>query len=219
MSEKKKTIKKAVKKKSKVSADTLTPKQSLFIEKYLGEAHFNATKAAEMAGYSGSKNVLGVTAYDLLRNPKIKEQIDLTLSAMTMPANVVLTRLTEISEGKVTDFYNEAGNFDLEMAKRNGKDHLLKKVKQKQTIRQKKTEVTENMRGFLAEDEIEDIETETEIIFIETEFEMYSAHEALRDLGKHHKLFTDKFEADVTLKETEVVKPKIDDSDGDNTES
>lgn len=176
--------------------EKLNPKQKKFIEMYLGEAHFNGTKAAELAGYSGSKNTLGVTAYDLLRNPKIKEELDKVLSAMTMPSNVVLTRLTEIAEGKVTDFLDGNKNFDLERAKKEGKDHLLKKVKIERTIRQRKTEIRDDMRGFLAEDEIEDLESEVEIIFEKTEFEMYSAHEALRDLGKHHKLFTDKIESE-----------------------
>lgn len=176
--------------------DKLTPKEKLFIEKYLGEAHFNGTLAAELAGYKGNKNTLGVVAYEKLRKPKIKAELDAVLSAMTMPANVVLTRLTEIAEGKVTDFLNKDRAFDLEAAKRNKKDGLLKKIKQKRTIRQKKTEVTDNMRTFLADDEIEGIETDVEIIYEEVEFEMYSAHEALRDLGKYHKLFTDRVESE-----------------------
>lgn len=177
----------------------LTPKEKLFIEKYLGEAHFNGTLAAELAGYKGNRNTLGVIAYQNLRKLKIKEQIDTVLEAMTMPKNVVLTRLTEISEGRITDFHDSKGNFDLELAKKRGKDHLLKKLKTKRTLKLKKTEVRDDMRQFLADDEIEDIESETEIIYEEVEFEMYSAHEALRDLGKHHKLFTDKTEISGTI--------------------
>jgi hypothetical protein len=118
----------------------------------------------------------------------------MVLSAITMPANVVLTRLTEIAEGKVSDFLDENKNFDLERAKKEGKDHLLKKVKIERTIRQKKTEVRDDMRQFLAEDEMEDIESEVEIIYEKVEFELHDAHGALRDIGKHHKLFTEKIE-------------------------
>lgn len=180
---------------SEEKEEKLTPKEQKFVECYLGEAHFNATQAAALAGYKGNRNVLGVMAYRLLRKAKIKAEIDEVLSAMTMPANVVLERLTEIANGKVTDFYKD-GRFDLDAATERKKDHLLKKVKQKRTIRQKKTEIRDDMRLFLAEDEIEDVESEVEIIYEETEFEIYSSHEALRDLGKHHKLFTDRIESE-----------------------
>lgn len=49
----------------------LTPRQKKFIELYKG----NGTEAARLAGYKGSEDCLGKTAYDLLRNPKIKKQI------------------------------------------------------------------------------------------------------------------------------------------------
>ncbi len=188
----------------------LTGKEKKFVEFYIGEAHFNGTEAARLAGYKGNRVTLASVAYENLRKPQIRKEIDLCLSAMTMPANVVLTRLTEISEGKVTDFYDENGKFSLELAKERGKDHLIKKIKQKRTVRQKKTEVRENMRSFLAEDEIADIESEVEIIYEETEFEIYSAHEAIRDLGKHHKLFTDKTEVEHTGQVSVVrVPPKV----------
>lgn len=174
----------------------LTGKQKLFVEKYLGEANFNGTKAAELAGYKGTRASLSQIAYENLRKLEIKQVLDNALSAMTLPANAVLTRLTQIADGKVADFYDESGNFSLQTAKDNGVDHLLKKIKRKSVIKQKKTEIADSMQSYLAEDEINDLETETEIIHEEVEFELYSAHEALRDLGKYHKLFTDRVESD-----------------------
>jgi phage terminase small subunit len=185
-----------------VKEENLNPRQRKFIEFYLGEAHFNATKAAEMAGYKGNKNTLGVTAYDLLRNPKIKTELDACLSAMTMPANVVLTRLTEIAEGDAADVCDEQGNFSFRLAKERHKTHLLKKMKVKRTLKQKKTEIRDDMRTFLAEDETEQIESDVEIIYEEVEFELHDSHGALRDIGKHHKLFTDKSEIDLDVKGT-----------------
>lgn len=174
--------------------EKLKGKQKLFADYYLSEAHFNGTKAAELAEYKGNKATLAQMAYENLRKPDIRAYIDARLSAMTMPANVVLTRLTEIAESDIADVCDEKGRFSFELAKKRRKTHLLKKVKVKRTVREKKTEVNENMRSFLAEDEIEGIETEMEIIYEEIEFEMYSSHEATRDLGKHHKLFTEKHE-------------------------
>lgn len=49
----------------------LTTKQNKFIEIYDG----NGTRAARLAGYKGNDNVLGVTANELLRNPKIAQAI------------------------------------------------------------------------------------------------------------------------------------------------
>lgn len=49
----------------------LTPRQLKFIEAYSG----NGTEAAKLAGYTGDDNTLGVTAHELLRNPKISEAI------------------------------------------------------------------------------------------------------------------------------------------------
>lgn len=50
----------------------LTQKQLRFIEAYNG----NGTEAARLAGYSGDENALGVIAHTLLRNTKIKAEID-----------------------------------------------------------------------------------------------------------------------------------------------
>jgi len=50
----------------------LTVKQQKFIEFYDG----NGTDAARKAGYKGSDGVVGVTAFNLLRNPKIRKELD-----------------------------------------------------------------------------------------------------------------------------------------------
>ena len=50
----------------------LTQKQLKFIEFYEG----NGTQAARLAGYKGTDNTLAQTAFELLRNPKIKEAIE-----------------------------------------------------------------------------------------------------------------------------------------------
>jgi len=49
----------------------LTAKQRRFVDLYAG----NGTEAARQAGYTGSDDALGVTAHDLLRNPKILKAI------------------------------------------------------------------------------------------------------------------------------------------------
>lgn len=174
--------------------EKLNPKQKKFADFYLGEALFNATKAYRLAGYSGDDNALSAGASRLLRNVKVSAYIEEQLATQGMGANEVITRLAEIARGDIDDVQNADGYFDIHLARKRNKTGLLKKFKCKRTIKQKKTEIVDNMRTFLAEDEIEDIESETEIIYEEVEYEMYSKHEALRDLGKFHKLFTDKVE-------------------------
>lgn len=49
----------------------LNSRQRKFVEAYAG----NGTEAARIAGYTGDDNTLGVTAHDLLRNPKIADAI------------------------------------------------------------------------------------------------------------------------------------------------
>lgn len=103
-----------------------TPKQVLFVEAYLGEARFNATAAARLAGYSGSANTLAVTGHDLLRNPKITEAIRTRLAEAAMSADEVLMRLASIARGSMEDFLDVDGRIDLALARKNGKLHLIK---------------------------------------------------------------------------------------------
>ncbi len=150
----------------------LSYKQKAFIDEYLLD--FNATKASIRAGYSEK------TAYSIgwenLRKPEIKDEISRRLSERRMSADEVLDRLTDIARGDIADVLDIGSmgfNLDLKKAHDSGKTKLIKKLKQKTTI-------------VIGKGENPDQE------FHETEFEMYSAHEALRDLGKVHGLFTDK---------------------------
>lgn len=54
----------------------LTERQRRFVEAYLGEACGNGTKAAGIAGYSGTYGTLAVTANGLLKHPKVSAAIE-----------------------------------------------------------------------------------------------------------------------------------------------
>lgn len=164
----------------------LTGKQRAFINAYLGEAKFNATEAARVAGYKGDDVTLAAVGYENLRKPQIEAEVRARFNEATMSANEVLARITEIASGRITDFLDDDGAFSLKITKQRGKDHLLKKLKIKRTAK-KVDSFTEG-----EEDAKETIETS--LVHEDVELEMYSAHEALRDLGKFHKLFTDRIE-------------------------
>ena len=163
-----------------MSREGLTTKQRLFVESYLSNG-FNATEAARAAGYKGNDVTLAAVGYENLRKPQIAAVISERVNEAAMGANEVLARLSAIARGSVADFINEDGKFDFEAAKKAKKDGLLKKLKRKTTSKRVDTRT---------EGEDEEAETiETSVVYEEVEFEMYSAHEALRDLGTYHNLF------------------------------
>lgn len=74
---------------------SLTPKQRLFIDAYLGDCRFNASAAALAAGYSVRQS-----ASDVLSNPAVRARIDERLAASAASADEVLA-LLEIGRAHV----------------------------------------------------------------------------------------------------------------------
>lgn len=146
---KKKSKQKPEKKKRKLSS-----KQKLFSEYYM--QHWNATQAAEDAGYAGTRSILAQVGYENLRKPYIAEYIEKRLAETVMGSNEVLSRLgkmarsfdmtryiklkerfdiiTKTNKKGVEKHYKEfAGyviSFDLPLLQADGFSHLVKKVKQ-----------------------------------------------------------------------------------------
>lgn len=145
----------------------LTNKQQAFVEHYL--RIWNATEAARQAGYSAkTANQQGPR---LLVNVGIQAAISARLAELKMGADEVLTRLSSHARGTMDDFVR--GDYiDLERARERGVMHLVKKFK-----------VTTTTDG-------KDFETHR------TEIELYDAQAALVQLGRHHKLFTDRVEVE-----------------------
>jgi len=166
-----------------VSEKVLTTKQKLFVESYLSDG-FNATEAARAAGYKGNDVTLASVGYENLRKPQIAAIVSERINEAAMSANEVLYRLSAIARADIADLTDEAGRFDFEKAKKAKKTGLLKKLKRKTT----KKQVDAHTEG--KDKEAETIETS--IVYEEIEFEMHSAHEALRDLAKYHTLFNDR---------------------------
>lgn len=150
----------------------LTGKMKAFADHYIGGAHFNATKAALLAGYS-EKTAFQI-GYENLKKPEIRGYIKFRLSELTLTENEVLSRLTEHANGTIADILTEDGEFDYADMIRRGKDHLIKKLKVKRTTRKTKDG-----------EEVEDLTHE---------FEMHDAQAATVHIGKYHKLFTEKIE-------------------------
>lgn len=156
----------------------LSKKQTAFVEFYL--THWNATKAAILAGYS-ERSARSIGSENLTK-PDIQEAIQERLTELKMGADEVLTRLTDHARGSIAAFIDisepdakveAAKNMDeahavysgwrlnLAAAKEADKLHLIKKLKSGQWG---------------------------------PEIELHDSQAALQLLGKHHKLFADRVE-------------------------
>lgn len=147
----------------------LRDKQAAFVNEYLID--FNATRAAQRAGYTGNENTLGVTGHDLLRNPKIAEVIRMRLNEAAMSADEVLMRLAAQGRADMGPWLTDDGEIDIAAMKRDRATHLIHKVKRTERSGETPAGGTWNQ--------------------VTTEVELHPAQNALVQLGKHHKLFTD----------------------------
>lgn len=163
-------------------AKGLTNKQKAFINEYF-IGGFNGTDAARRAGYKGNDATLASIAYENLRKPQIKEEIERRMKESAMGAAEVLYRLTEHARGDIGEFIA----VDYLALQSHPKSRLVKKIKR--TFRVDKDEST------------------TEHI----ELELYDAQAALVQLGRSHALFTDKQEHSGTLHWGDIVKGDLSD--------
>ena len=153
----------------------------VFIAEYLKD--FNGSAAAARAGYKGNPAVI---ASRLLRNVKIKTEVERQIAERAMGADEVLQRLAEMARGDLGDaiasFPHGRGSISLvdwQKLVDAGKTHLVKKFK-------------------TTKDGVE--------------IELHDPQRALELLGKHHQLFTEKVEQEHSGKITlEVVYGNPDD--------
>lgn len=143
--------------------DVLSDQQQAFVYYYLQS--WNATKAAQLAGYSER------TAYSqghaLLKHPEIQARIQHHMSELAMDAQEVLTRLSAHARGDVAEFLG----LSEEELNEHPQSFLVKKFKRK-------------VRRFGKD------QGEEETI----ELEIHDPQTALVHLGRHHKLFVERHE-------------------------
>ena len=115
-----------------VVMDSFTGKQSAFIDWYV--ITLNGTLSARNAGYKGDDNTLGVVAYENLRKPKIKAEIERRFSELAMSAQEALYRTKKIAEGDLSKYIYPDGSIDIQAIKDDGNGALLKKYKRTRNI-------------------------------------------------------------------------------------
>lgn len=174
----------------------LTDKQQAFIDKYLETK--NATRAAIAAGYS-PKTAYAI-GWENLRKPEIDTVIRQRLDENAMLANEVASQLADMARSDIGDFLiqNEdsgAVTVDIDKAIKAKKTNLIKKLSQTHTIR------------HFGEDEIEET--------VSTTIELYDRQAALVQIGKIHKMFTEKQEITSSVSMASVVIYLPDNGRGD----
>jgi phage terminase small subunit len=105
----------------------LSAKQKAFINEYLSD--FNATRAAQRAGYGGDDNTLAVTGSRLLRIDKVADAISARMQEKAMGADEVLRRLAEQARAEYSAYLTQDGTVDFARLIADGKGHLVKGIK------------------------------------------------------------------------------------------
>jgi phage terminase small subunit len=131
---------------------------------------WNASESARLAGYS--EHTAGQIGFNLLKKVEIMEAIKQRLAAMQMSADEILVRLTEQARGSMADFIDpETAKVNLQKAEQAGRLGLLKSFSR-----------------------TDGKESDT------VKIELYDAQNALALLGKAHKLFVDRSEIGMEIR-------------------
>jgi phage terminase small subunit len=167
----------------------MNSKQEAFVNEYVKD--HNGAQAAIRAGYS--KRTARTIASQLLAKLDISEAIKELIKDKVMESDEVLTRLADIARGDLADLMDiRSTGYDIALMVKdddgnlivNPKTKLIKKIKQKVTTIQAKSEGGEDKE------------------IIDTEIELYSAQEALNTIAKLNGMITDK--VDITSKGDKV---------------
>lgn len=108
----------------------LTEKQRRWVQAYPGEAKGNATRASEIAGYSGGPATWAVAGYENLRNPKITAVLAAFLEGDPLTASRIehqhfLTRVMRGEEKEKRFVRDQEGNGSFEDCPPSLRDRLV----------------------------------------------------------------------------------------------
>jgi hypothetical protein len=105
----------------------LTGRQQAFVSFYLKNP--NATRAAQLAGYSGNEATLAVTGSDLLRNAKVQAELARLRKARRLNPDAILDLMESRATMDVTAYTREDGTLDVQALAAAGLGHLVKGIK------------------------------------------------------------------------------------------
>jgi len=156
----------------------LTDKQRAFIDQYF-LCNMNGTEAVIQAGYKAkNRQTAASMASENLRKTHVRAEIEKRLEENTLSANQVLHLLTQQALGDIRHVLDGNGVPNIKVALANSATNLIKRWKKKKVVSD----------NFSSE---------------EYEVELHDPQAAAVQLGRYHKLFTDKIE--ITDWETDAV--------------
>lgn len=101
-----------------------------FIKAYLGEANFNKTKAARIAGYKGNGKTLAQVGYENLKKPEIVHEIKMRLQASAMSTDELLMHLGRQARSKmIIQKYLSAEGVNVDAMIKDGHGNLIKSMR------------------------------------------------------------------------------------------
>jgi len=155
-----------------------------FAAKYVRNG-FNPVQAVVDCGITRNRNSAHVIGWRLLQNVTTRQEIRKHLTKMisndVMTAQEVLQRLSKHARASLADVLTDDGHFDLQTAKDNHSDDLLKKLK----VRRLKDGSVEH------------------------EYEIHDPQNALVQMARVHKLLTDRVEQTNTSEQSHIVEQTI----------
>ena len=168
----------------------LTTKQKIFVAEYLRNG-FNATRAAETAGYSSSSySALRTAGAQTLANPNVRACIDEVLDQYGLSAKQTIAMLAEQAQASMSDYVNNDGSFNRAAVADDKKGRRIKSFSFS-------TSHTENSRGSV---------TDTETVSVQ----LIDSQGALNTLAKYHGLLTDRVAVDLSVSLGEKLQSVLD---------
>src|SRR5262245_39801699 len=122
----------------KTSKFVATMRKKLFAEHYI-KTHFNARKAARLAGYGGNDKTISNQANDLLKDPEVQDYISKIVLDVGIDSKEVAGRLASIARGDMGLFLDpKTHRLDLSRAREAHQLHLIKNMKRRTKIRKQR---------------------------------------------------------------------------------
>jgi hypothetical protein len=103
----------------------LTYREQQFVDEFIRNGG-NGSKAAAAARYRAAR--ADQSAYQVLHRPEVRRRIRERIAESRVSADEILGTLASFMRGRIGDFFDDSGNFSIEIAKERGVDHLLKTI-------------------------------------------------------------------------------------------
>ena len=128
----------------------LTHREQRLIDEFIKNGG-NGSRAAASAGYGNARP--DQSAYQVLRRPEVQNRIRQRIAESRVSADEVIGTLASFMRGTLADFFDESGDFSIEIAKQRGVDHLLKSIntttRETDATKDKPRQVVRTCRGAL----------------------------------------------------------------------